>query len=196
MPPGMTVTILAVACVAVLVAMLAGWRGRARRTAGYVPELPPVPADDAALGSPRTAPLEATYVSSTVAGDWLDRVVARDLGVRSRAVVRVFDVGVRIDRTGAQDLFIPSAALLGAGAGPGMAGKFVGREGLVILTWQAPGDGASALDTGLRLRHSPDRIVLIDAVRAILPTTPGVSPDDASPDDAAADDTSTTKEHQ
>ena len=171
MPPAVSVAILAVVCVLALVAMRAGWRHRARRSAVAVPELPASPADDAALGTPRTASLAATYVSSTTAGDWLDRVVAHDLGVRSRAVVRVFDAGVRIERTGARDLFVPAAALRGVRTAAGMAGKFVGRDGLVVITWQVPGTGVTALDTGLRLRRGADRTPLIEAVGALVTET-------------------------
>lgn len=181
MPPAVSVAILLAACVLALVAMRAGWRHRARRGAAVVPELPASPAaDDAALGTPRTAALDATYVSSTAAGDWLDRVVAHDLGVRSSAVVRVFDAGVRIERTGARDLFVPAAALRGARTAPGMAGKFVGRDGLVVITWQVPGTEATALDTGLRLRRGADRTPLIEAVGALVTETsaddPGATP--------------------
>ena len=136
------------------------------------PRCPPCPADgDASLGEPATAPIEATYVSSTVAGDWLERVVAHDLGVRSRAVVRVFAGGVRIERDGAADLFVPADALRAVGTAPGMAGKYVGGDGLVVLTWQLPDDGAS-LDTGLRPRRAEDRAALLTAAGALVrPTT-------------------------
>lgn len=168
MPPLLTAALLGVLGLLAGVAMRAGWRHRARRTAVVVPELAAVPAaDDPALGAPRTASFEATYVSSTTAGDWLDRVVAHDLGVRSRAAVRVFDAGVRIERTGARDVFIPADAVRGVGTAPGMAGKFVGGDGLVVLTWQAPGPGAAVLDTGLRLRHAADRTPLTEAVRVL-----------------------------
>lgn len=186
MPPLVTVAILAVLCLAVLLAMYAGWRRQARRTAVYVPQLPEVPPlGDPALGAQTTPPIDATYVSSTSAGDWLDRVVVHDLGVRSAATVQVFAGGVRIERTGAHDVFVPANAVVGARAAAGMAGKFVGRDGIVVLTWQAPGDGASVLDTGLRLRRGADREVLRGAVEALAAD----QPDTDQP-------STTTKEHQ
>jgi len=182
MPPAVTALLLGAIGFVALAAMHLGWRHRARRTAAIVPATFAVPAArDPALGVPRTAALEATYVSSTTAGDRLDRVVAHDLGVRSRAVVRVFDAGVRIERTGARDVFIPADAVRGAGTAAGMVGKVVGPAGLVVLTWQAPGPGAALLDTGLRLRHAIDRTVLIEAVGAL-----GRRP--AAPDETRADD--------
>ncbi|WP_298457731.1 hypothetical protein [uncultured Cellulomonas sp.] len=177
----MTVTILALLGASALWGMRAGWRHRAERTGAVVPSLPAVPADDdPALGRALTAPIEATYVSSTVAGDWLERVVAHDLGVRSGAVVQVFTGGVRVRRHGAADLWVPAGALLAAGTAPGMAGKYVGGDGLVVLTWQPPSSGATAdapsdatadrapaarLDTGLRPRRAEDRAALLRAAR-------------------------------
>jgi hypothetical protein len=173
MPPAVTVTIIAALGVTALWGMRAGWRHRGARTAAVVPALPPVPADgDPSLGAPATGPLEATYVSSTVAGDWLERVVAHDLGARSGAVVQVFDGGVRIERDGAADLFVPADALRAVGTAPGMAGKYVGGDGLVVLTWQAP-DGGATLDTGLRPRRADDRTALLTAARALVPAAGG-----------------------
>ncbi|HEY8718748.1 hypothetical protein [Pengzhenrongella sp.] len=170
MPPAVTAAILTVLVLGVLAAMFVGWRHRAQRTGLAVPELPAVPArDDAALGEPRTESLAAIYVSTTTSGDWLDRIVAHDLGARSGAVVRVFDAGIRIERHGARDLFIPADAVRGVGTAPGMAGKVVGGHGLVVVTWQAPGPGAVLLDTGLRLRRGVDRTPLTDAVGAFVP---------------------------
>ena len=144
--------------------MRAGWKARTRRSSALVPALPAAPAE---LGAERLGPVDATYVSTTRAGDWLDRVTTEGLGVRSPARVSVFDAGVRITRQGATDLFVPSAAVRRAAAAPGMAGKVVGGEGLVVLTWQAdPGD-PRGLDTGLRPKHAADRERLIDALTTL-----------------------------
>jgi hypothetical protein len=160
------------ASVLVLVAIVAligygmwhGWRRRARVTGEGVPALPAVPDD---LGAVRIGPLEATYVSSTTHGDWLDRVTAHHLGSRSAAEVEVHEKGVLLRRHGAIDVFVPAAALRSVGAAPGMAGKFVGGEGLVVLTW-APAAGR-ALDTGLLVRHRAERPLLIEAVQSLIP---------------------------
>jgi hypothetical protein len=151
-------------------AMVAGWRGRRRRTGGLVETLPTAPQD---LGAARTEPIEAQYVTTTRAGDWLDRVAAADLGVRGNATVQVFDAGVRIDRQGEPEVFLPAAALVGAGTAPGMAGKVVGREGLVVLTWRADPNDERGLDTGLRTRHAADRDLLVAAASALIATTSG-----------------------
>ena len=150
--------------------MRAGWRARTRRSSSLVPSLPVPPAE---LGHARLAPVDATYVSTTRAGDWLDRVTAQDLGVRSPAQVAVFDAGVRITRQGASDLFVPATALRAATGAPGLAGKVVGGEGLVVLTWQADPADPRGLDTGLRPKHAADRERLLAALTTL---TPGHAP--------------------
>jgi hypothetical protein len=168
-----TISIVMVLLVAALAlwAMWRGWRRREDRSGAWVRSLPTSPPDGdgpGALGAPRTEPFEATYVSSTRSGDWLDRVVAHDLGARSAAVVQVFDAGVRVARTGARDVFVPARALRAVGTTGGIAGKVVGRDGIVVLTWFAgPGD-ARGLDTGLHLRHAADRPRLVDAATALI----------------------------
>jgi hypothetical protein len=171
-PPAATVAVLAALGVAALWGMRAGWRHRGERTAAAVPDLPAVPAaGDRALGAALTGPIEATYVSSTVSGDWLERVVAHDLGTRSAAVVQVHAAGVRIERPGARDLFVPAGTLRAAGTSGGMAGKYVGGQGLVVLTWQPPASGSAPLDTGLRLRRTADREPLLTALRGLIDHT-------------------------
>ncbi|MGY4642588.1 PH-like domain-containing protein [Cellulomonas sp. URHB0016] len=171
------VVLVAVAALA-LVGMWRGWRGRGGRSQTFLPALPAAPAD---LGGTRLGPLDAVYVSTTRAGDWLDRVVAHGLGVRSPATVDVFDAGVRIGRTGAPDVFVPAGSLRGATTAPGMAGKFVGGDGLVVLTWQAAADDPRGLDTGLRPRHAADRPRLVEAVAALIDVTPGAPGQEEKP---------------
>ncbi|PZR52764.1 hypothetical protein DNL40_10350 [Xylanimonas oleitrophica] len=156
-----------------LLVILTGRRRLARRTGRLVPAPPAAPSD---LGALRLGPLEATYVSTTLAGDWLARVGAHGLGDRASATVSVHDAGVLVQRAGADNLFLPATALRDAGLAPGMAGKYVGADGLVVLTWLAPSDGhvrAVDLDTGLRTRYPADRSRLVDAVRHLIaPTWP------------------------
>ncbi|TKR22962.1 hypothetical protein FA014_13710 [Cellulomonas hominis] len=171
MPPWLSVTVLVVLGAALLVGMGRGWR-RLSRGASPVPAPPAVPAEEA-LGDARTEPLDATYVSTTRAGDWLDRVGAHGLGVRSAATVQVFDQGVVVRRRGAPDVFVPRAALRAAGTSGGMAGKVVGGEGLVVLTWApSPDDDPRGLDTGLRLRHRQEADALLAATQTLIGTTP------------------------
>jgi hypothetical protein len=183
MPTWVSVAVVVLLLALALWGMCAGWRARGRRTALLVPSLPVVPDD---LGDARTEPAEAVYVSSTRAGDWLDRVVAHDLGARSGAVVRVHDAGVLVRRTGAQDVWVPAGRLTAVGTSRGQAGKFVGPEGLVVLTWVPDPATGTALDTALRVRHDADKEALLTAARSLVATggDDGADPDRAVPDSA------------
>jgi hypothetical protein len=139
--------------------MRRGWRRRAARQSD-VPALSGQPLG----GTDRVPPAEGVYVSSTTAGDWLDRITAQGLGARSEAVLRVTGAGVAFERTGAPDVVIPASDLQGARIEPGMAGKFVGPSGLVVVRWQ---HGERALDTGFRAREIGRQAELVDAINAL-----------------------------
>lgn len=166
----LSVGALAVLAVVVLLLMRKGWRGRAERSAVLVGDLPVAPADP---GPVLHGPVEATYVSTTLAGSWLDRVVAHDLGSRSPAQVLVLPAGVLLQRTGAADVFVPAADLLGAGLAPAIAGKVVGGEGLVILHWRL---GTQEVETGVLPRHRADRPALVEAVTHLITSTSAPDP--------------------
>lgn len=164
-PVPISVTFLILLAVLALFGMWRGWVGRTRRSAVLVQDLPATPAD---FGAAATEPIKVTYVSSTTAGDWLDRVATHDLGARSAATIQVFSAGIAIERVGAESLFIPATHVTGAALTPGMAGKFVGRDGIVVVTWKPAGpDDPLALDTGLFPTHKADRDVLLAAFEAL-----------------------------
>ncbi|GII99063.1 hypothetical protein CLV28_1704 [Sediminihabitans luteus] len=165
-----------------LLLLLVIWRGLRSlrgRGADVVPALPAVPEP---LGAATFGPVEATYVSTTLHGDWLARVGAHGLGDRAGASVSVHPEGVLVERTGAPTLFVPAERLQDAGTTAGMAGKYVGGEGIAVMTWaegagEADGRPATLLDTGLRTRRSADRTALLDAIRALVrPTDHGEEP--------------------
>jgi len=173
-----------------LVLVLTGRRRLARRTRALVPAPPAPPADPADLGALRLGPLPAIYVSSTLAGDWLARIGAYGLGDRSQADVSVYDAGVLIVRTGAPTVFIPRTALRDAGLAPGMAGKYVGADGIVVVSWHVPSDGsadAADLDTGLRTRYATDRARIVDAVRHLKTNASLDEPDATIPQESQED---------
>lgn len=181
MPTWLSVTVLAALAVLGLWGMRRGWLARGRRTAALVPTLPDVPA---APGAARGDDVEAVYVSSTRAGDWLDRVVAHDLGVRSPARVRVHADGVHVGRTGARDLWVPAGSLRAVGTSRGQAGKFLGRDELVVLTWVPDPTTGTAIDTALLVRHDEARDALLAAAR----TLPAASTDTDTAPSAAQEE--------
>lgn len=166
---------IALAIFLVLYVTLIGRRRLAQRTTTVVPVPPVAPTADS-VGAVRFGPVEAVYVSTTLHGDWLARVGAHGLGDRAHAVVSVHggeagQGGVLIERDGTADLWLPVTEIRSTGLAPGMAGKYVGTDGLVVLTWAVPeADGvpAALVDTGLRTRRAEDRGGLVDAVRHLL----------------------------
>ncbi|MBU4213792.1 MAG: hypothetical protein KJ792_03950 [Actinobacteria bacterium] len=165
----LSIALIVVVMVAALWGMRHGWVGRGRASAAYLSGLPAVPSD---LGEPATALLPGIYVSTVLAADVLDRVVAYGLGVRSQAAVQVFDSGVRIARSGAGELYLPKDLLRAVTTSAGQAGKFVGGDGLTVLEWMPPaaedGPPPVLLRTAVRLRHAADRERLIETAGALL----------------------------
>lgn len=161
MNPGAVVAFAVVFSLGMFALFWWGWSGKLRRQAALAP-LPDMPS----LSAPQ-AVFAGHYVSTTTAGDWLDRLAAHGLGIRTRCRVEVHGTGVWIQRFGARDLFIPQGQMRGAHAAAGMAGKFVGHNGLILLTWSL-GKDATLLDTGIRLITSRDRQRLLAALEGLL----------------------------
>ncbi|MGO4385289.1 PH-like domain-containing protein [Specibacter sp. RAF43] len=147
--------------VAVFALMGWGWRNKLRRQAG-VSALPELPAD---LG-PAVLRVPGQYVVTTAAGDWLERIAVHGLGIRTTAELAVHRAGVVLHRRGAADIFIARDALTEVGTQSGMAGKFVEKDGLVVLTWLL---GGTPVDTGFRTRAAEAKRPLLAALAQLLP---------------------------
>ena len=151
------VLLLALLFVAALAAMAWGWRRRGR-SQQHLPVPTDRPLSDLGEGIAH-GPVDAVYVDTVLAEQPLERIVAHGLGQRAKARVSLGDGGsYRIEREGAPDLTVPSADLAEVTSGPGMAGKFIGGDGLLILRWRL---GDQLLDTGLRLAQRSDHDLLL-----------------------------------
>lgn len=145
-------------------AMWWGWRRKAAaQRARYAP-FPPVPAADD-LGEPIAA-MSGIYVATTVAGRWQERIVAHGVGWRGPATLRRHPAGVVVNRGGARDLFIATEAIRDVTTARGMAGKVMGTDGLLVITWQ---HGDTEVDTGFR---GDDRGAYADWIAALRPERP------------------------
>jgi hypothetical protein len=122
--------------------MREGWKWRGTLQ-GDLPELPTAPE----VPGPARLTMSGRYHGSTTAGQWLDRIVARGLGARSRAELALTDAGVDVVRPGATDFFVPAAALREARLDKGIAGKVLTEGGLLVLTWE---HGGKLIDSGFR----------------------------------------------
>ncbi|MBM3685965.1 MAG: hypothetical protein FJW85_03055 [Actinobacteria bacterium] len=157
-PLRIALVLVVVAVIAlVLLGMRAGWRRRARLQADLpAPALPPSTSLASVVG-----PVPGVFLGSTAHGDWLDRIVVHDLGVRSRATAEVGAQGIALRRQGARDVFIPAEALHDAQTGRGIAGKAYERDGVLVLTWEL---GGRLVDTGFRADVGDEQGELHEAI--------------------------------
>jgi hypothetical protein len=142
--------------------MLRGWRSRQRRQT----DLPPPPAAPSAPGDLVAVPVDGLYVGTTFADDWLDRVAVHGLSNRGPGELRVHTDGVYVERDGVGALYLPLAALRAATVGDALAGKVVGKGGLLLLEWE---HGGRRLLTGFRADDHREHRRLAAAVTAHLP---------------------------
>ncbi|MBW1604602.1 hypothetical protein JJV70_21370 [Streptomyces sp. JJ66] len=141
--------------------MRQGWRWRGTLQSG-LPEPAGVPEE---AGTPRLV-LDGRYHGTTTAGQWLDRVVAHGLGLRSRAELTLTDRGLTVLRPGTRDFFIPAGALRGARLDKGIAGKVVTEGGLLVISWQL---GEQTLDSGFRSDHPAEHAAWLAALTELTP---------------------------
>ncbi|WP_258059149.1 hypothetical protein [Arthrobacter sp. B1805] len=164
---------LTLGIIVVIIALMAlGWRNRLRRQ-GHVPEPVAPPADPGAV----LYEAEGQYVATTTAGDWLDRIAVHGLGLRGNAVAVVHAGGIVFRRTGERDVYIPRSDLVSVQLAGGMTGKFVEKEGLVVITWLL---GTERVDTGFRTRHAAHKAQLVAAVAALVPADASHQPNDTT----------------
>ncbi|UKY48999.1 hypothetical protein [Streptomyces inhibens] len=161
--------------------MREGWKWRGTLQ-GDLPELPAAPADPGkpplAHPSPATTPtgggkpplltLSGRYHGSTTAGQWLDRIVARGLGTRSRAELTLTEQGLDVVRPGAADFFVPVTALRGARLDKGIAGKVLTEGGLLIVTWE---HGDKQIDSGFRSDRAGEHPAWVEAINQLSTTS-------------------------
>jgi len=140
-----------------LYGMRRGWRARIARQQDLPAPLQAPPPGWTAVGE-----VQGMYVGTVRAGDWLDRIAAHGLGVRSRAVLhwsRVDGVlAVWCEREGAPSIFIPVVEAVGQGRG--IAGTVRSTDSVWILRWAL---GDEFVETGFRATQTSDHDALAAA---------------------------------
>jgi hypothetical protein len=154
--------LVAVVIAFVIQLMMRGWRERARRQAELIGTLPPVPE---MVGSPIVEPTRGVYLGCTVAPSWNDRVAVGDLGYRSKAVLTRYPEGIMVQRSGANQIWIPQESITAIRTERGMVGKVVpaglgsrrardddgsatSHEGILAIRWRLP--SGTEIDLGFR----------------------------------------------
>jgi hypothetical protein len=161
--------LITLAIIAVVLLMIwTGWRNRLKRQA----DVEPLPAAPEEPGMPLTT-AEGQYVASTTAGDWLDRIAVHGLGIRTNSTLAVYPHGVLFDRSGAPAIYVPAEDLTAVRKDSGMAGKFVEKDGLLVLSWNL---GTHGLDTGFRTRRAADKDALFESLQQLISAAPQADP--------------------
>ncbi|MFI8951765.1 hypothetical protein ACIGO6_35350 [Streptomyces sp. NPDC053750] len=143
--------------------MREGWKWRGTLQ-GDLPELPSAPEGP----GPAKLVLSGRYHGSTTAGQWLDRIVAHGLGTRSRVELTLTDAGLDVVRPGANDFFVPVAALREARLDKGIAGKVLTEGGLLVVTWE---HGDKLIDSGFRSDHAAEHNEWVETLNDMINKT-------------------------
>lgn len=146
-----------------------GWRNRKRRQS-HVPAPEDIPA--ALLDDEPLIAAEGMVVGTVSAGDYLDRVAVHQLGIRTTGRVEVHSAGISVLRAGARNWFIPATDLTHVRTDRGVVGKFVERDGLIIIGWQL---GEVAVETGFRPRQTDVSHQIVTTVETVISDTPAPS---------------------
>lgn len=160
------VLVVVAAIGAALWGMRRGWVSRAARQSDLA--APPVAPDG--LDAVEVGGVGGVFLGSTTHGDWLDRIVVHDLGVRSRAVCDVGPEGVLLRREGARDVYVPTSLLRSVGTARGIAGKAYERGGVLVVTWDLDG---RLVDTGFRADVAEDQGRVLEAIERLVVHPPG-----------------------
>ena len=156
----LSTTIVIAVILLALAGMIIGWCGRRARQSGIatpsgVPE---------SIGAIVLA-ADVFYVSTTIAGDPLDRVAVGGLGFRARATVTVATGGIRLELAGGTDIFIPVDAIRDVGRATWTIDRVVETGGLVVLAWTL---GDVDVESNFRVAEPADPTALITAIESIL----------------------------
>lgn len=144
--------------------MLKGWRGRQRRQS----DLPVPPAAPQVRGEVLVGAVPGLFVGTTFRDDWLDRVAVHDLAHRAAGWVVVATDGVHVEREGLPDLYLPFDVVDAAAPGDALAGKVVGRNGLLLVDWRL---GSRRVTSAFRADDHTQHARLADAITSQLAPT-------------------------
>lgn len=125
-----------------------GWRNRKRRQS-HLPAPREIPEE--ILGGEPSAAGEGMVIGTVRAEDYLDRVAVHGLGIRTDGRIEVHESGVAVFRAGAPNYLIPREALRHQRTDRGVVGKFVERDGALIIGWRL---GDEDVETAFRARHA------------------------------------------
>lgn len=121
---------------------------------------------------PTTAPAEfipdvevvGLFLGSSPVGQWMKKIMAHGLGVRSRATLLWAPRGVAFQRQGELNFFIGAEDILAAGFGRGVAGTVRAKDSVLVIRWKL---GEAILDSGFRADTSEGHQALMQIQQMI-----------------------------
>lgn len=134
--------------------MMRGWRRRGQLQDALIGTLPTVPDT---VGPPTVEATRGQYLGCTLAPKWNDRVVAGDLGYRTKAVLTRYPEGIMVQRSGARPIWIPQDAVIAVRTERGIAGRAIptrNQNGVLAIRWRLP--SGTEIDTGFRADDRAD----------------------------------------
>lgn len=153
--------VVAVVIAVVIQMMLRGWRRRAEHQAELIGALPAMPD---AVGPAIFPATKGLYVGTTLVPNWNERVAARDLGYRSKAVLTRYPEGIMLQRNGAGPIWIPAGSVTAIRTERGVAGKVIPKDGVLAIRWRLP--SGTEIDTGFRANDRRDYARWLDGEAA------------------------------
>lgn len=142
--------VLVVVIAVVIQLMMRAWQRRARRQEEVIGELPDMP-DEVSTATLITRGL---YCGCAIAPAWNERIVAGDLGYRSKAVLTRYPEGILLERVRAKPIWIPHESIIAIRMERSIGAKVVARVGILAIRWRLPSGGE--IDTGFRANHRRD----------------------------------------
>ena len=134
--------------------MWKGWKNR-QASQTHIPE-PPRPTRD-----PSGPGHLGMYVATTYATDPLERINVHHLGVRTNGTLHIEDDRVVFMLDGIDGIEIPFTAIDEVTTASGMVGKFVEKDGLVVIVWTL---GDTQVATGFRPRLAHARTEILESL--------------------------------
>lgn len=135
-------TVFAIVISALAYLAIRAWRGRVIGHSKLVGSLP------ASFEIARPDVFDGHYVATTPEAKPLERLVGAGLAHRGRAVVRIGDEGIEIQRVGEATLYIPAGKVRGVTAESAAIDRAVEPGGLTAIRWANNG---VELETYLRM---------------------------------------------
>lgn len=171
----LTAILLAAFVIVLFTVVGRAWLRRTRQAeqAGSLPALPPEIED-----REPTAVIPGMYVATCRHRDHLQRLMAHNLGLRTSATAYVYPDGVLYDRDGADALWVDAAAMVEHGTTSGMVGKFVERDGIVVLSWRFHDQ---VVDTGMRTKTREGKSEFLNALSTLVTDQDHATSTDSNP---------------